>query len=406
LLGCSTVSVAQTTIGTGSIVGTISDPSSAVIRGAEISITSLASRQLIIVTSNSAGAFSSGALIPGDYRIQISAEGFNSAETIRTVFVGNTATLNVTLQIGNAREVVEVQESPLQVNTQQPTVQGVLGEQQIENLPLNGRNFLDLAQLEPGAQIQDGANFGKDGYSSVSFGGRFGRTTRIEVDGIDISDESLGTTTMNIPSSGIQEFQLSQSSQDLSAELTTSGGINVTTRSGTNSIHGQAFDLFRDSSIAAALPAPPGLSEPFQRSQYGGSLGGPIIKDRLFYFIDGERTFQHEQAPVIVAAPFQQYSGSFSSPFHENNLLAKMDYQLTRAVRAFYRLSYFQNSFSANGGLGFSVYDGKNITRTHVAGVDFGTGSFSHSIRFGYLKYENHIANATTGSSLPLLATH
>ena len=149
---------------------------------------------------------------------------------------------------------------------------------------------------------------------------------------------------------------------------------------------------------AAALPAPPGLSEPFQRSQYGGRLGGPIIRDRFFYFLDGEHTLQHEQAPVIVAAPFQQYSGSFGSPFHENNILAKADYQLTRSVRAFYRFSYFQNSFSANGGLGFSVYDGNNITRTHVAGVDFGTGSFSHSIRFGYLKYENQITDATNAT--------
>jgi hypothetical protein len=94
-------------------------------------------------------------------------------------------------------------------------VQGVLSEQEIENLPFNGRNFLDLAQLEPGVQIQDGANFGKDGLSSISFGGRFGHTTRIEVDGIDVSDEIFGTTTMDIPASGIQEFQLSQSSQDL-----------------------------------------------------------------------------------------------------------------------------------------------------------------------------------------------
>jgi hypothetical protein len=157
-----------------------------------------------------------------------------------------------------------------------------------------------------------------------------------------------------------------------------------------------------DGSLAAALPAPPGLPEPFQRVQYGGRVGGPIIKGRFFYFIDGERTLQHEQAPVIVAAPFQQYSGSFGSPFHENNFLAKADYQLTRAIRTFYRFSYFQNSFAANGGLGFSVYHGRNIARTHVAGVDFGTGSCSHSIRFGYLKYENQIADGTIGSGLPL----
>src|SRR5262249_30865197 len=151
----------------------------------------------------------------------------------------------------------------------------------------------------------DAANFGgpkKDGYSSISFGGRFGRTARIEVDGIDVSDEISGSTTANIPASSIQEFQLSQSSLDLSTELTTSGAVNVTTRSGTNALHGEAFFFFRDSSLAAALPAPPGFSEPFQRSQVGARLGAPIVKNRLFYFLDGERTLQHEQAPVLAAA--------------------------------------------------------------------------------------------------------
>ena len=393
---------AQTTVGTGSIVGTVSDPSGAVIGGAQITITNVATGQVITLATNSSGSLNSGALIPGDYKAHVSAKGFTSSEMLVTVFVGNTASVSVKLQIGSEKEIIEVQGSTLHVNTEQPTVQGVLNEKQIENVPVNGRNFQDLAQLEPGVQIQDGANFGKDGYSSISFGGRFGRTARIEVDGIDVSDETLGTTTMNIPASGIQEFQLSQSSQDLSTELTTSGAINVTTRSGTNTIHGEAFDFFRDSSVAAALPKPPGLSEPFQRSQYGGRVGGPIIKNKFLYFLDGERTLQHEQAPVLAAAPFQQYSGSFSSPFRENNLMAKVDSQLTQTIRAFYRFSYFENSFSANGGLGFSVYAGKNITRTHVAGFDFNTGSFSHSLRFGYLKYENQIADATSGSSLPL----
>lgn len=397
-------SFAQTTVGTGSIVGTVIDPTGALISGAEITITNVATGQAINLTTNSSGSFNSGVLIPGNYKTQVSAKGFSSAEAAVTVLVGNTAAVNVKLQIGNRKEIIEVQDSAAQVNTEQPTVQGVLNEQQIENLPVNGRNFLDLAQLEPGVQIQDGVNFGngKDGYSSISFSGRFGRTARIEVDGIDVSDEMFGTTTMNIPASGIQEFQLSQSSLDLSTELTTSGAINVTTRSGTNAIHGEAFSLLRDSSFAAALPAPPGLSEPFQRFQSGARLGGPIIKNKFFYFLDGERTLQHEQAPVLAAAPFQQYSGSFSSPFHENNLMAKADLQLAHSGHAFYRFSYFQNSFAANGGSGFAVYDGKNITRTHVGGFDFNTGSFSHSVRFGYLKTERNLVDATKGSGLAL----
>ena len=308
---------AQTTVGTGSIVGTVSDPSGAVIRGAEVSITNVATQQLVNLATNSSGSFNSGALIPGEYRARISAEGFSSAQVSLTVLVGNTATTNVKLQIGQATQVIEVRDSEVRVNTEQATVQGVLNAQQIENLPVNGRNFMDLAQLEPGVQIQDGADLGKDGYLAVSIGGRFGGSTRIEVDGVDVSDEIWGSTTTNIPASAIQEFQLSQSSMDLSTELTTSGAINVTTRSGTNDIHGQAFEFFRDSSLAAALPAPPGLSEPFQRSQYGGSLGGPVVKNKFFYFLDGERTQQHLQAPVLVAPPFAQYSGSFSAPFTE-----------------------------------------------------------------------------------------
>ena len=150
---------AQTTVGTGSIVGTVSDPSGAVISGGKVTITNVATGQVIELATNSSGSFNSGALIPGNYKTLVSAKGFSSAEVPVTVLVGNTATVNVNLQIGNEKEVIEVQGSALRVNTEQATVQGVLNAQQIENLPVNGRNFLDLAQLEPGVQIQDGANF-------------------------------------------------------------------------------------------------------------------------------------------------------------------------------------------------------------------------------------------------------
>jgi len=409
VLSCAALSLsfphllaAQATIGAGSIVGTATDPSGAVINGAEVTITNLATGQLTHVSTNSSGSFNSGALVPGDYKTLVSAKGFSSADAAVTVLVGNTATVNVNLRIGNEKEVVEVQDSTLQVNTEQATVQGVLNDQQIENLPINGRNFLDMAQLEPGVQMQDAGTFNsyKDGFTSISFGGRFGRTARIEVDGIDVSDEIFGTTTTNIPASAIQEFQLSQSSYDLSTELTTSGAVNVTTRSGTNAVQGEAFAFFRDSSLAAALPAPPGLSQPFQRSQYGGRLGGPILKNKFFYFLDGERTLQHTQAPVLVASPFQQYSGSFGSPFHEDDLMAKADYQLP-SLHIFYRFNYFANPLIANGGLGYSIYHNKNVTRIQVAGVDFNRGTFSHSIRFGYLKTVHEITDAARDSGLP-----
>ena len=118
--------LAQTTVGTGSIVGTVSDPSGAVISGAKVTITNLATGHLINLTTNSSGSFNSGALLPGNYKTQISARGFSTLEMSLTVLVGNTSSVNVKLQIGQETHVVEVQDSDVRVNTEQPTVQGVL----------------------------------------------------------------------------------------------------------------------------------------------------------------------------------------------------------------------------------------------------------------------------------------
>lgn len=398
----SSMTVAQSTLATGSITGTVTDPSGAVLAGAKVTITNVDTNQSVELKSNSSGAYNSGPLSPGNYKVQISNKGFSTVSQTVVVQVDNVATANGKLQLGQESTVIEVQGSDIQVNTEQATVQGVLTANQIENLPVNGRNFLDLAQLEPGVQIQDGQNFDptKAGYSSISFGGRFGRTARIEVDGIDVSDETVGTTTTDIPASAIQEFQVSQSSLDMSTELTSSGSVNVTTKSGTNGLHGEAFGQFRDSRTGdAALPTPPGFTAPFQRSQYGASLGGPLIKNKLFFFGDGERTKQDTKVPVPVSNPFQQYAGTFADPFREDNLLGRVDYQLTKSAKAFYRYSYFKNLLGATFGLGYSLYDNKDFTRNHVLGVDFNTGSFSHSIRFSYLKFQNQIVDATTGNS-------
>src|SRR5207245_10385140 len=107
-----------------------------------------------------------------------------------------------------------------------------------------------------------------------------------------------GTTTQNIPQYAIQEFQISQSTLDLSTELTSSGAVNVVTRTGTNSVHGDAYYGFRDHSLTASLPG--GQDLPFQRNQFGGRLGGPIVKDRLFFFLTAERPKQTLFAPVVL----------------------------------------------------------------------------------------------------------
>src|SRR5487761_1674967 len=321
------------------------DPSGAAVPGAKVTITNTETGQVANLQTTSTGTYSSGALSPGNYMVRVSATGFKTTQTPVTVQVGVTSTGNVKLQVGVSSTVVEVSGQAVAVNTEQATIQGVLTSQQIKNLPINGRNFLDLAQLEPGVQIQDGSNFDptKVGFSSISFGGQFGRTARIEVDGVDVSDETVGTTTEDIPSIAISEFQTEQSTLDPSTELTSSGAVNVVTKSGTNGFHGDADGLFRGNQIAAALPSPVGFPTTFQRNFFDGDFGGPIVKNKLFFYASGERIIQHENAGVPQAAPFTSIAGYAPLPFKEGDTTDKLDWTGPHGMHLFYRFSYFKN---------------------------------------------------------------
>jgi hypothetical protein len=282
---------AQATNATGSIEGVVTDPQGGVLPSVKITVTHADTGQVINLTTSSAGNFSTGPLVPGTYAVRFEAPSFKTYQTTVVAQVGQITTANAKLEVGSSSTVIEVTGTAISVNTEQSQLSGDLTAAQIENLPINGRNFLDLAQLEPGVQIQDGGNFDptKIGFSSISFGGKFGRSARISVDGVDVSDENVGTTTTGIPAGAIQEFQLAQSSLDISNDLTSGGSVNVVTKSGSNSLHGEGFGLFRDNSQAAAYPG----GAQFQRGQYGGDVGGPIIKDKLFFFGDGERLLAH-----------------------------------------------------------------------------------------------------------------
>jgi hypothetical protein len=388
---------AQTTISTGSIVGTVTDPSGAVVPRASVIITRSDTGSMVTMNTSGAGFYNSGALIPGEYAVKVEAKGFKTVVLPVTVQVGVTSPGNVHLQLGQETTVISVEASPLVVNVEQATIQGVMTTQQISQLPIGGRNFLDLAQLEPGVQIQDGSNFDptKNGFSSISFGGRLGRTARIEVDGVDISDEMAGTTTQNIPMGAIQEFQISQSSLDLSTELTSSGAVNVVTRTGTNKFHGESFMLARSNKTAARIAS---QNLPFDRQQYGARFGGPLLKERLFFFADWERTVQDLSAPVELPDPFTALSGSFNAPFHESMLMGRLDWTIKPNWRAFYRWTYDQaNDTRPMPANTYQPFANRGNTPVQAAGLDGTMGEVSHSLRFGYMRFRNAIADASPG---------
>ncbi|MCU1241505.1 MAG: Oar protein [Candidatus Acidoferrum typicum] len=395
---------AQAGLSTGSIQGAILDPHGATVASAKVTITNKATGAKIAPVVTPSGEYNSGPLSPGDYVVRLEAAGFKAVEKTVTVQVGNITAAPITLEVGSASTVITVEGTAVSVNTEQATIQGVVTSQQIENLPINGRNFLDLAQLEPGVQIQDGGNFDptKKGFSSISFGGRFGRTARIEVDGLDISDETVGTTTQNISVGSIKEFQVSQSSLDLSTELTSSGTVNITTRSGTNEIHGDGFFNYRGDATSAKFGNPAAV---FDRKQYGVSLGGPIIKDKLFVFGTGERTTQDLLASVRPSAPFQDLSGTFNSPFRDQQWLGRLDYNATSNIRIFFKYTYEQNSAVGAFVPGtYSPFANVDFTPSFGGGVDFSSGTFTHSIRVGYMKFRNGITDSVTGTNITNIA--
>ncbi len=387
--------VAQT-VGTGSIVGVVTDPQNAAVAGARVEIRNEATAASVHVITSPEGLYSSGAILPGNYGVRIEAKGFKTIHLGLLVRVGNTSNGNVKMEAGPEVPMVEVPSTS--VNLEQATVQGVLNGEQIEKLPISGRNFLDLAQLEPGVQIQDGSLFGtKNGLSTISFEGGFGRTARIDEDGVDISDERVGTTTLNISAGAIQEFQLAQSLLDLSTGLTSSGAVNVVTRSGGNDMHGEAFGVFRGNQGGAALP---GLTAPsFQREQFGGRLGGAVIKDKVFLFADAERTQQNLTAAEPFSPPFDVLNARLSQPYREFDADGRLDWNVKENTRAFYRFDLFQNSDLRAAGSASSTqqFSSSDHTQSHAIGVDFNKGDYSHSVRFEYLKFRNAIEDATSG---------
>ncbi len=388
------------TVGTGSIVGIVTDPHGAVVAGANVEIRDKATAAVIHVTSSSEGSYSSGPIQPGDYVVRVAAKTFTTAELALAVHVGNTASGDVKMQLGPESPAIAVRGSTA-VNIEQATVQSVLTGEQVENLPINGRNFLDLAQLAPGVQIQDAGIFGptKNGLSSISFLGQFGRAQRIEVDGVDVGDEIVGSATQNLPASAIQEFQLPQSLLDLSTGLTTAGALNVITRTGSNQIHGEAFGVFRGDQGAAALPG--STTSSFQRELFGGSAGGALIKDKVFWFADAERSKQDLTAAVPFTYPFDGLKATLVEPYREFDTDERLDWNMRGSTRAFYRFNFFQNSDVRPYGSASSTQDlsSDNNTATNALGVDFNTGAYAHSLRFEYLKLRSSVKDATSGLS-------
>ena len=384
---------------TGSIRGTVTDQQGAVIQNATVIVTSKATGDSRKVSTGGDGIYAVENLHAGEYDVRIEAAGFATQNlTSLSVQTGSTSSGDVSMRAGGAGEVVDVvAEAPI-IDKQNYKIDGVITRQKIDALPLNGRNFLQLALLEPGVGVSTSAPGNANSLFNVSIGGADSALTRLTVDGGSILDPVTGGAAQNFSTESIQEFQISTFSFDLSTGVTSVGAINIVSRTGTNSFHGNAFLFYRDHSFAA-IPTffrPDAVFDPFfRRYQYGGSVGGPIKKDRAFFFTNFEKLNQKSaESAFITGAPvLAKLNNSFTSPYNGYLLNVRGDFKISDKNNVFGRFSRDDNSaFAPNGTnrLPSNWRDNRNKDNNMQGGL---TTVFSQNIvndvRFNYQRINN-----------------
>jgi hypothetical protein len=299
---------------TATLSGTVSDPSGAVLPGAQVKVISLGTGLTREMVTDGAGVYSAPSLQPGDYTVQVTAPGFGQYTVQKvTLDVDARVSINAQLSVTAAGAVVDVQSGASQVETQSMTVGQVIDRETVQDIPLNGRHFLDLTVLTPGGVVAPTAGSltatsrGLGANSFITAGNRED-SVNFQVNGINLNDMSQNQITFQPSINTTSEFKIDNST--FSAEYGRSSGsiVNISTKSGTNKFHGEAFDYFRNEALDArnyfnrSFSAPTGLplagstgdKAPLKRNNFGGAVGGPIWKDKTFFFASYEGLRQHQ----------------------------------------------------------------------------------------------------------------
>jgi hypothetical protein len=420
VIGClllSSFSLFGQVTATATLQGTIVDKTQAVIGNkAEVTLTNKNTGAVRTTKTNDAGEYKFDLIPVGIYTIKVSAPGFSAGEAKDVeVQIGRTVTQNFTLQPGGVSETVEVTAAAPLVDQTKTDVSTNITPQQITDLPLIGRDIADLAYLAPGVKAADSYDPTKNRYAILSVNGEGGRNVNVTINGVDNKDNTVGGPVMQVPAEAVQEFQVS--TQRFSAVNGRSSGaaINVITKSGTNGFHGSAFAFFREQAFNADQKLANGdgtttsANPPYERQWFGGSVGGPFKKDKLFGFFAFERQREHTsiaESPQalselsLVTNLGAQPAAIVPTPFFENRLNGRLDYTFNTKHSAYLSVTtQANNSLNDQSGATFDLTEG-NFTKNHlqVANVTVNslfTPTLTNQFTAGF-QYWNNLIDSTT----------
>src|SRR5436853_2375517 len=395
------------------IQGTVTDKSGAVVSGAQVVAKNKATDVSRTATTSDEGYYKFELLPVGTYTVTVSKAGFGTvAQTIETL-IGQTATVNAQLSPGATSEVIEVtSEAPL-LDQAKTSVSQNITPSEVEELPMVGRDVANLAYLAPGVKATDSYDPTKNRYAILSVNGENGRNVNVTVNGIDNKDNTVGGPVMQLPLEAVQEFQIS--TQRFSAENGRSEGaaINMITKQGTNVYHGSLFGYFRDSALNTDEKVPDGLGgqskkhPSYSRQQFGGSVGGPFKKDKLFGFFALEREREHqgleetgtsltELTLAKTAGLAAQPAAVLPRPFYEYRYNGRADWLINAKNSAYISYNSQANNSLNDQSDGTGDLTNGNFTNNHLqlANLTLNTlisNTTINQLTFGYQYWNNLI---------------
>src|SRR3954468_3958278 len=339
---------AQTQITTGVIQGTVVDEHGATVPGATVEVKNVDTNLTKTLTTDDNGRFVFLQLPPGRYTLTASKQGFATLKQEEfALTVGQAANLDLKMKVSGVNETITV--SAVQtVDTASTQTSTTLDERSVSNLPVLGRKFEDLLTLTPNVAITQGP----DG-DEINFAGQRGIFNNISLDGGDYNNGFFGEqaggqrAAIDITLEAVKEFQVIASGANAEFGRTAGGVVNVITKSGTNTIHGSLFEYFRDESLTAAASDGTPLTG-FRRNQFGGTLGGPIKKDKLFFFLASEGIME-DLTRANLSAPLGTACGVTNPVF--NSTITDAEISASPDCQRQTLLNYFQNNFGENEGL-------------------------------------------------------